>query len=70
MEPLNSYRLNKIMLLALGCVDVAMYAASGHFAKTGSGNCAFCGKFWISHIKSAVRFLLLFTVQIFVFSFV
>lgn len=37
MEPLNSYRLNKIMLLTLGCVDIAMYAASGYFTTTAIG---------------------------------
>ena len=37
MEPLNSYRLNKIMLLTLGCVDIAMYAASGYLTTTAIG---------------------------------
>jgi hypothetical protein len=37
MEPLNSYRLNKIMLLTLGCVDIAMYAASGYLTATAIG---------------------------------
>ena len=37
MEPLNSYRLNKIMLLTLGCIDIAMYASSGYLTSSAIG---------------------------------
>lgn len=41
LEPLSSSRLNKIMLLTLGCVGIATYAACGYFTTCALGKTSF-----------------------------